>query len=282
MQGETIGNEFVRELPVVLTEEEKQSYGKQLAEKVNEQALLEDRKKQANAEWSTKIKKVDIEITRLASARSKGEELRPVKCFERLKGNVVEIVRVDRDEVVESRAAEMRDLQTEFPDISDAGGTPTPSNFNGDEPIGPQTTEENFDARSTEERLADSAAQNDDETPDNVVQGDFGGEVEMVGETVENDTGTAYVSGEQPCAACGNPIADDDKTSMVDGALIHTSCEPSDLTPEERESAKASAEAAKLPTPSFTADSSTLRTEPKTVADKKVRDRSASKKKSKK
>jgi hypothetical protein len=263
MQGEIIGTEFARELPVALSDEEKQSYGKQLAERVNEQTMLEERKKQSNAEWSTKIKKVEIEISRLADARAKGAELRPVKCIERLKGNVVEIVRLDRDEVVESRAAEMRDMQTEFPDIGGAT-TGSPADFNGSQEIGPDTA---FDSRSTSERLAQSGLEDNgaEDPPSNVI--------EFVGEAVENDTGEAFVSGEQPCAACGNAITEEDKTSMIDGSLIHTACEPTDLTPEERESAKASATAAKLPSPSFSAESSTLRNEEKPAKPK--RDRSA-------
>lgn len=112
---------FTRELPVVLNEHENQLYGKMLAEKCKEQELAIEKKKQVTADHNNRIKVITNEIKRLADARAKGEELRPVMCGERLHGNVIEIVRVDRGEVVDTRPAELKDLQQEMPGM----GMPT-------------------------------------------------------------------------------------------------------------------------------------------------------------
>jgi hypothetical protein len=106
---------FTRELPVQLNDHENQMYGKMLAEKCKEQELAIDKKKQVVADHNNRIKVITNEIKRLAEARAKGEELRPVMCGERLHGNVIEIIRIDRGEVVDTRPAELKDLQTELP-----------------------------------------------------------------------------------------------------------------------------------------------------------------------
>lgn len=128
-KSDDYGREFSRDLPVELNEHELQAYGKMLAEKVNEEKLLEERKKQITAEWNQKIKGVSVEIARIADARAKGKEMRPVKCRERIHGNVIEVVRLDSLVVVDTRPADLRDLQTslpgtgvpEIPDVIDEG-----------------------------------------------------------------------------------------------------------------------------------------------------------------
>ena len=110
---------FTRELPVKLSEDELQQYGKMLADKVKEEELAEDRKKQVVAAHANGIKDIRIEIKRIADARAKGQELRPVKCHERLRNGVIEIVRLDTNEVVDVRPADLRDLQTTIPGTGD-------------------------------------------------------------------------------------------------------------------------------------------------------------------
>jgi len=115
---------FVRELPVKLTEHELSLYGKMLAEKNKEESGVEERKKETAARYSAELKTIRVEIKRLATARSDEEEMRPVKCAERLRGSQVEIVRLDRNEVVDVRPAEMRDMQSSIPgtdDVDDYG-----------------------------------------------------------------------------------------------------------------------------------------------------------------
>lgn len=106
---------FTRELPVALNDHELQAYGKMLAEKCKEQELALEKKKQVTADHNARIKVITNEIKRIADARAKGEELRAVQCGERIRGNVIEIVRLDRGEVVDTRPADLRDLQTTMP-----------------------------------------------------------------------------------------------------------------------------------------------------------------------
>lgn len=111
---------FSRELPVDLNDGELQAYGRQLAEKVREEELAEEKKKQIASEHTSRIKVIRNEIKRLADSRAKGAELRPVQCGERIKGNVIEVVRLDSYVVVDSRPADLQDLQTTMFDTSDA------------------------------------------------------------------------------------------------------------------------------------------------------------------
>src|ERR1700691_3902220 len=106
---------FSQELPVPLNDHELQTYGKMLAEKVREEELAEEAKKQETSRRQAAIKVIRNDIKRIADARAKGEEMRPVRCAERLKGNVIEIDRLDKDEVVSNRPADLRDLQTTIP-----------------------------------------------------------------------------------------------------------------------------------------------------------------------
>jgi len=106
---------FTRELPVELTEAELQSYGRMLADKVNEEKIAEDAAKEENARRRAAIKIVSQEVARLAAARASGKELRGVLCGERLHGNVIEIVRLDTKTVVDTRPASLSDLQVHMP-----------------------------------------------------------------------------------------------------------------------------------------------------------------------
>lgn len=127
---------FTRELPVDLNDGELQTYGKMLAEKVREKELAEDKKKQATSVHAATIKTISNEIKRIAEARSKGAELRPVACGERLHGNVIEIVRLDTSVVVDTRPADLQDLQTTMPGF-DTSDVAEPDGFDdgaGDSP----------------------------------------------------------------------------------------------------------------------------------------------------
>lgn len=115
---------FTRDLPVELNEHELQLYGKMLAEKIQEEQHLEEKKKQISAEYTTQIKAVRVETARLADARTKGKELRAVTCIERFRNGVVEMVRTDKGEVFDVRPADTRDLQTNIPGTEDDDDIP--------------------------------------------------------------------------------------------------------------------------------------------------------------
>lgn len=195
---------FTRELPVSLNEHENQMYGKMLAEKCKEQELAIEKKKQVTADHNNRIKVITNEIKRLADARAKGEELRPVICGERIKGNVIEIVRIDRGEVVDTRPADLKDLQMQIP------GTGMPE------------IPEGFDEGPRGDGLGTCA--------DQPVPGQ-GQNPEIVdGEMVTSSTGgEVYVTDPDDarnCDACGEPVNDGDETVVYEGSTIHVNCAP--------------------------------------------------------
>lgn len=175
---------FSRELAVALNDHELQSYGKMLAEKVREEELAEEKKKQVTAEHSNRIKAIRVEIKRIADARAKGEELRPVKCAERLRGNVIEIVRLDRMEVVDTRPADLRDLQTSIP------GTGVPE------------MPESFDEGPRGDAMG------------SMVTSSTGGAVYS----------GAPGDGESLCGECSEGITEDDETAERNGLTVHLDC----------------------------------------------------------
>lgn len=116
------GRQFTRDLPVRLNDDELQLYGKLLAIKVQEEEAVDAQKKQVSKEYSTRLGAIRCEQARLADARSKGLELRPVECAERWHAGMIEIVRADTGEVVESRPVTPADQQTQIPGLDDDPG----------------------------------------------------------------------------------------------------------------------------------------------------------------
>lgn len=224
--------EFTRELPVQLNDHELQTYGRMLAEKVREVELTEERKKAVVKEWSTKIGIIRQDIKRIADARAKGEELRPVRCAERLHGNVIEIVRLDRGEVVDTRPADLRDLQTTIPgtDEPQREGTvlqfvpampdyAAPSGFD-DAPhdLGP-------DGHSHVAAAID--ATHGESYPASIGSGTgivYDGD-DRLGEVVMTSAGdAAFIGGDAMCPACGLALTEDDETMIDAGMPVHKAC----------------------------------------------------------
>lgn len=120
---------FTRDLPVQLTQSELQAHGARLARKVKDLELVKERKAKEARKLSLEIKEIELEIKRIADARDKGEELRPVTCAERVHGNVMEVVRLDTGAVIEARPLRYDEMQTSIPGTDDpyAGeDVPTP------------------------------------------------------------------------------------------------------------------------------------------------------------
>jgi hypothetical protein len=136
----SIGTQFTRELLVPLTEDECQLHGKMLAEKTKEVAAIREQKTAADRGFTARIKAVELEIKRLAETRTKGEEMRPVLCVERVRNGVVEVVRLDRNPpvVVDTRPADMTDLQTTIPETDERMGDVLPfAPVDDGPPVGP-------------------------------------------------------------------------------------------------------------------------------------------------
>lgn len=201
---------FTRELPVLLSEHENQMYGKMLAEKVNELRLAEDKKKQVMADHNNRIKVIETEITRIAVARAKGEELRPVMCGERLHGNVIEIVRIDRAEVVDTRPADLKDLQTTMPGM------------------GMPEIPDGFDEGPRGDGLGSLADRPVEESTGEMSTSSVGDQVY----TDANEADPEDMSDVRNCDACGDLVADGAETVVYEGSTIHKECAPADDMPD--------------------------------------------------
>lgn len=251
-------SKFTRELPVALNDHELQTYGRMLAEKVREEELLEEKKKQAMKEHNGRIQTVRNDIKRIAEARAKGAELRPVECAERLHGNVIEIVRLDSSIVVDTRPADLRDLQTTIPGTESTPSegeegkvipflstVPMPEGFDeGPRDLGPDAPPA-FDT-SDVETFSETGVEA--EGTGKVIDG----EGERIGEVVTSSSGDAvYVGDNTDCPACDAPIEDDQEATVDDnGTVIHTSCAPEpdpDLPPPTFSATIGESAAAKAP-----------------------------------
>ncbi len=216
---------FTRELPVQLTDHENQLYGKMLAEKCKEQELAIEKKKQVVADHNNRIKVITNEIKRLADARAKGEELRPVMCGEKLHGNVIEIVRLDRAEVVDTRPAELKDLQTtmpgmgmpDIPDGFDEGPRGEALGSLRDQPV------EGSNGEMTTSSVGDQVYTNADE-----------GEV-PVEDDGDDDEDPLEVDDVLNCDACGKIVLEGSQTVVYEGSTIHAACAPEGFVPTSQD-----------------------------------------------
>ena len=108
---------FPRDLPVKLTEEECQTYGRMLAERVQEYDLIERQKQLASKDFSNRLSRNRGEQSRLADARASQTELRQVICFDRWHANTIETLREDTGDVIEVRPATDADAQPGIPGL---------------------------------------------------------------------------------------------------------------------------------------------------------------------
>lgn len=126
---------FKRELPCKLSNEDAIRYGAQLSAKVRERDLVDETRKSVAAEYGAKIKTITAEISRIAVALDKGEELRPLDVYWQFHAGTMRLVRADTGEVVEVRPATLAERQvslpgtegevppsdTDFPDLDEGG-----------------------------------------------------------------------------------------------------------------------------------------------------------------
>lgn len=119
---------FTREMRVTLTEAEITERGRKLASRRGDRAQLDDKRKAVTKEYGGQLAVIDAELDSLQSAINTGSELRPIACYEEFKSGVVEIRRVDTDEVIDTRIPTLTEQQTSWlPD------EPTPAGDGSDE-----------------------------------------------------------------------------------------------------------------------------------------------------
>ena len=106
----------VRFLPVTLSKDELAIKADELARGFERLKTLEAEKKDANADFKMRIEIQKSEVARLSGVVSSKSEMREVECRTRknYELGVVETVRVDTDEVVETRAMDVAERQASF------------------------------------------------------------------------------------------------------------------------------------------------------------------------
>jgi hypothetical protein len=109
-----------RELPVKLTDEE-------MFEIHLHKCKLEDQLEEAEqdladvkADWKTKIEVLESQIAEKRGWLRTGEQKRVVKCYERWRGNLLEVVREDTSAVVDTRTSTLKDTQPDLPELAQA------------------------------------------------------------------------------------------------------------------------------------------------------------------
>jgi len=109
-----MGNKYVKDLPCVMTDDEKRLKGIALAQAVEEKRALDAEKKEFSEEHKSRVGRVDTRIYRLSHEVTTGRETRSVDCaeYERYPAHMVDLVRLDSGEVVFSRPMRPDELQT--------------------------------------------------------------------------------------------------------------------------------------------------------------------------
>lgn len=121
-----MAREFERTLPVQLTVPELIERGYMLAQQNDRRSDIEGDKKEANEDFKKQLEIVGTEIWRLKRIVLQKAEPRPVKCREirDYRRAVVEVVRLDTGELVESRVMTEAERQREIGEITEAEERP--------------------------------------------------------------------------------------------------------------------------------------------------------------
>ncbi len=127
--------EVIRSLPVPLTEREIRTKAGAMARLAQKADNLDQKAKDVGASIRAEAREARADATELRTQIIQESENRPVRCVERLdaKRNVVDIVREDTGDVVDTRPAEPGDRQLSMvPPLTKAGGKKTASKKDGD------------------------------------------------------------------------------------------------------------------------------------------------------
>lgn len=109
------GNEYAKELPSEATATELAAIAHQLANVLDEEARIKSDKREANTVFREQLAGLDSLKKKLAECVKTDRKLVPVKCQEFLRSdNLIEVIRLDTSEVIETRQATSDDLQQEM------------------------------------------------------------------------------------------------------------------------------------------------------------------------
>jgi hypothetical protein len=110
-----------RELPCRLSPDEMLDIAVRKSKLEGELEELEEEFSEEKRSWNKRLEELEGRIGVMRSELRTGEQRRVVTCFERWRGQLIEIVRDDTGEVVDTRASTLRDTQQTIPGTGDAG-----------------------------------------------------------------------------------------------------------------------------------------------------------------
>jgi hypothetical protein len=107
----------VRLLPVALSADERAQRSLRLAERLSRRRDVQHEKRTAVEIAGRELRDLELEIDALTEIVASGHEIREVRCTERrdLDRRVLEVVRLDTDDIVDSRPLVEAELQVELP-----------------------------------------------------------------------------------------------------------------------------------------------------------------------
>lgn len=115
--------DLTRQLPCILTDEEKLNLGQEVGKESQELQEATDRKKEVTAQLTAEVESHRAAVQRLGSLLSNGFEYRPVKCEMRIdrKKDLVVTTRTDTGEVIERRPLRPSEMQNSLDLEGEAG-----------------------------------------------------------------------------------------------------------------------------------------------------------------
>jgi hypothetical protein len=106
----------VEKLPVRIERDKVEAKAKKMAIVIREREEVLEEKREANAEYRSKLNHFDEQLTELAASVESATEAKNVECIDYLlPTNEIQTVRTDTGEVVETRAATSDELQAKLP-----------------------------------------------------------------------------------------------------------------------------------------------------------------------
>lgn len=137
-------HERTREFRVKLTPDEEREYGQKLAAGRAERRALDDKRKAVSKDYGGQLAQIDAELDRLTSAIRDKEELRPVRVYEEWHAGVIEIRRVDNDEVIDTRLPTISEQQASFGGPYDDEVLPPEPGIDEPEGVSPVAEDDDF------------------------------------------------------------------------------------------------------------------------------------------
>jgi len=158
---------IVRHLPVALTDEQILFSARSAAKQRRALARIREENTEAATKAKARIAELESCIDRLDACVAEGAEERNVVCFERFHAGVIELVREDLNEVIDTRPATSQELQLVMPGAEPgSGGILEEAGRRQDAEEDDGEDEDDGDAVDLEDEVMGDKASDDDEPAD--------------------------------------------------------------------------------------------------------------------